>query len=123
MIKVFYDGKCGMCSKEINYYIKIAPKNTFEWLDIANNANYLEQIKISQHDALMFLRVQDKDQNLKTGVDAFILIWNNLKYWNFLSIVIKLPVIYQIAILIYTTFAKQRFKKLKHCQLASREVL
>ena len=23
---VFYDGKCGLCSKEINHYMKIAPK-------------------------------------------------------------------------------------------------
>ncbi|MDE4948910.1 DUF393 domain-containing protein, partial [Francisella tularensis subsp. holarctica] len=27
MIKVFYDGLCGLCTKEINQYKKIAPKN------------------------------------------------------------------------------------------------
>ena len=27
LTKVFYDGKCGLCSKEINYYKRIAPKN------------------------------------------------------------------------------------------------
>lgn len=34
MIKVFYDGKCGLCTKEINHYKKIAPKNIFSWIDI-----------------------------------------------------------------------------------------
>ena len=34
MIKVFFDGKCGLCSKEINYYIKIAPAGIFDWQDI-----------------------------------------------------------------------------------------
>ena len=53
LIKVFYDGKCGLCSKEINYYKKIAPKNTFEWYDIATNQNDLKHIKVSQYDALM----------------------------------------------------------------------
>ncbi len=26
MITIFYDDRCGMCSREINYYKKIAPK-------------------------------------------------------------------------------------------------
>ena len=80
LVKVFYDGKCGLCSKEINYYIKIAPSNTFEWLDIANNPSELKNIKISQHDALMFLHAQDENLKLKVGVDAFILMWSKLKY-------------------------------------------
>jgi len=42
----------GLCSKEINYYIKIAPPNIFEWLDIANNPGDLKKIKVSQYDAL-----------------------------------------------------------------------
>ena len=25
LVTVFYDGKCGLCSKEINHYKKIAP--------------------------------------------------------------------------------------------------
>ena len=29
LTKVFYDGKCGLCSKEINYYKKISPDNIF----------------------------------------------------------------------------------------------
>ena len=37
MIKVLYDGKCGLCNKEISYYKKIANNKKFKWLDIANN--------------------------------------------------------------------------------------
>ena len=33
MIKVFYDGKCGLCSKEIGHYMKISPPKTFIWLE------------------------------------------------------------------------------------------
>ena len=88
MIKIFYDGKCGLCSKEINYYIKIAPKNVFDWFDI-----------------------------------AFILIWSQLKYWNILAVIVKLPIINQFTKLIYNYFAKYRFNKLSHCQLASGKVI
>ena len=123
LVKVFYDGKCGLCSKEINYYIKIAPPNIFEWLDIANNPGDLKKIKVSQYDALMFLHAKDENLKLKIGVDAFILIWSKLKYWRFLSLIIKLPLIYQCTKIVYRTFAKYRFKKLTHCQLASQKVL
>ena len=122
-IKVFYDGKCGLCSKEINYYIKVAPKNTFEWFDIATKPDDLKLIKASQADALMLLHAQDKKLNLHIGVDAFALIWSELKYWNLLSLIIKLPFINQLAKFIYNVFAKYRFKNLKHCKMASGKVI
>ena len=120
-IKVFYDGKCGLCSKEINYYKRIAPKNTFEWYDIAKNQNDLKYIKVSQYDALMYLHVLDKQSNLKIGVDAFISIWGQLRFWNLLSILIKVPLIYSLAKFMYKVFARYRFKILAHCQIANRK--
>ena len=33
----FFDGKCGLCSKEISYYQGIAPVGIFVWKDIAND--------------------------------------------------------------------------------------
>ena len=38
MITVFYDGKCGLCSKEINHYRKVAPSGIFSWQDITESA-------------------------------------------------------------------------------------
>ena len=122
-IKVFYDGKCGLCSKEINYYKRIAPKNIFEWHDIASNPNILKDIRISQYDALMYLHAMDQKSNLKIGVDAFILIWDKLKYWKILSILVRTPIIYSIAKITYKLFANYRFKKLDHCQMASQRVI
>ena len=85
LTKVFYDGKCGLCSKEINYYKRIAPKNTFEWHDIASNPEKLKELHVSQYDALMYLHAIDQKSNLKIGLDAFILIWSHLKHWKILS--------------------------------------
>ena len=123
LTKVFYDGKCGLCSKEINYYKKIAPKNIFEWHDIASNPNILKDIRVSQYDALMYLHATDQKSNLKIGVDAFILIWDKLKYWKILSILVRIPIIYSIAKITYKLFANYRFKKLDHCQMASQRVI
>ena len=122
LTKVFYDGKCGLCSKEINYYKRIAPKKIFEWHDIASNPKKLREIQVSQYDALMYLHATDKESNLKIGVDAFILIWGNLKYWKILSVLVKIPIIYSVAKITYKLFANYRFKKLTHCQMASQKV-
>ena len=122
LIQVFYDGKCWLCSKEINYYKKISPQNIFKWNDIANNPDDLKVIKVSQYDALMYLHALDRNKNLKIGVDAFILIWDELKLWNLLSFFVKLPIIYQITKSFFNMFASYRFKKLTHCQIASQEV-
>ena len=51
MIEVFFDGKCGLCSKEIAYYQRIAPSGIFVWLDIATDASPLAAHQISQADA------------------------------------------------------------------------
>ena len=82
----------------------------------------MKEIKVSQYDALMFLHALDKNSNLKIGDDAFALIWSQLKYWNILSFIVKLPIINTLAKTLYNFFAKYRFKKLTHCQLASHEV-
>ena len=44
MTIVYFDGKCGLCSKEIRYYQKIAPKGVFEWQDIAHDAGPLKAL-------------------------------------------------------------------------------
>ena len=123
LTKVFYDGKCGLCSKEINYYKRIAPKNIFEWHEIASNPEKLKELHVSQYDALMYLHATDQKSNLKIGVDAFILIWNHLKYWKVLSILVRAPIIYSIVKIAYKLFANYRFKKLTHCQIASQKVI
>lgn len=118
MITVFYDGKCGLCSKEINHYRKIAPTGVFDWQDVTVSTDRLDEIKVGLVDALKYLHVQDHNGRLHIGVDAFILIWSQLKNWRLLAKIFSLPVIKNIANFAYKSFANWRFKKLAHCQVA-----
>lgn len=118
MIIVFYDGKCGLCLKEINYYKKIAPIGIFDWQDITQCADELKKEGISLAEGLKLLHVKDHNGKIHIGVEAFILIWKQLARWRILATFISLPVIKQIAKLIYRAFANWRFKRLTHCQLA-----
>ena len=121
MITVFYDGKCGLCSKEINYYRKIAPDGVFDWQDATESIDKLNEQGISLAEALKLLHARDSNGKMHVGVDAFILIWRQLKRWNLLAALVSLPLIKQTAKFFYTVFAHWRFKRLAHCQLAAKK--
>ena len=121
IITVFFDGKCGLCSKEINYYRKIAPDGIFIWHDITKSADDLKANGISLSEGLKLLHTKDIDGKFYVGVDAFILIWKQLKRWRLLAIFVSLPIIKQIINFAYKIFANWRFKRLKHCKLAEKQ--
>ena len=121
MIEVFFDGKCGLCSKEIAYYQSIAPSGIFAWMDIATDASPLAAHQISQADALRHLHVRDSGGNWHIGAAAFLVIWQQLRYWRFLAVLVGLPIIHQIAAMVYNRFANYRFAKLAHCQIAQKK--
>ena len=118
MISVFFDGKCNLCSKEINYYQRIAPKNTFNWVDITKNPDELDRFEIKLSDGLRLMHVADSNGNISTGVDAFIIMWKQIKYWKFLGLFVSLPIVKQIANLLYQYFADWRFNRYEHCLIA-----
>ena len=119
MITVYYDGKCGLCSKEINHYKKIADNSKFNWVDITVDDAEFKKCGFKLTEGLKFLHAKDGKGNFYKGVDAFILIWKNIKYWKILGHFAALPIIKNIADFLYSAFAKRRFNKLEHCQIAA----
>lgn len=120
MITVFYDGKCGLCSKEIAYYRRIAPAGIFNWQDITQSSQQLNQQGITLVAALRVLHVIDSEGKVHRGVDAFVVIWQQLPKWRKLGRFIVLPIIKPIASFGYRLVANWRFNRLKHCQLAAK---
>ncbi len=120
MIKVFYDGKCGLCSKEIAHYRKIAPQDTFDWVDVTKFTKGLNKHGVAQSEALKFLHALDSNDQLHIGVDAFILIWQQLKRWRILAKLISLPMIRIMADFIYKQFSQWRFQRLAHCKIEAK---
>ena len=118
MIKVFYDGKCNLCSSEINYYRRISPTGIFDWLDINLMHSDFVNTGIKVSDALKILHVIDNNNTLHLGVDAFIIIWKNLSYWKIIAKVVSIPIIRQIVNITYRAFANWRFNRSTHCILA-----
>lgn len=110
MISVFYDGQCGLCSREINYYRRIAPPGVFDWVDLTRTPARFESLGLRVDTGLRILHVQDAQQRLHAGVDAFIVIWRALPYWRWLAPIVALPPLRWIAAKAYRLFADWRFK-------------
>ena len=98
MISVFYDGKCGMCRREIAHYQKIAEAGKFQWVDIARDKDALISFNIAQAEALLYLHALDQSNRVHVGIDAFVLIWNNLPRWWILGLIFRNSVLKKFAI-------------------------
>lgn len=119
MISVYYDGQCGVCSKEIRHYQNIAPSGVFDWVDTTENEERLDTLGVSLPDALQALHATDAEGRLYVGVDAFVLIWTQLPRWRTLAFLVSLPLIHPMATFLYRHFADWRFRRLSHCQIAA----
>lgn len=119
MIRVFYDGKCGLCRREIEYYKRVAPSDVFEWVDITADSSVIQQIGISYADGLKLLHAEDSQGELHVGIDAFLLIWQQIRHWRMLAKIVSFPIILHVANIAYRAFAAWRFNRLAHyCQIA-----
>ena len=122
-VSVFYDGKCGLCHKEISHYKKIAPRDTFQWQDITECDKQLAERGVSLADGLRLLHTVDQQGKMHVGVDSFILIWKHLHFfpWGLLANVVSVYPVKKVAEILYKFFAQKRFDKLDHCQMAARK--
>lgn len=113
MITVFYDGKCGLCRREIEYYKRIAREGRFHWIDITTMPEPFTQRGYRVGDGLLALHVEDDTGYIHKGVKAFTVIWHALPpFWSLLARLVELPILLPLAEKLYATFAIWRFKKL-----------
>jgi len=117
MINVFYDDRCPLCRREIEYYKKLSAFTEINWSGISENILTLEKYGISYIESLKVLHAINEDNQMVYGVDTFILIWQQLPKWKWIAKFVELPLIYQLSKGIYRIFAKWRFKNLDHCTI------
>lgn len=118
-ILVFYDGKCGLCRREIAHYQRIAPTGVFTWVDITVTPEPFTGRGFALQDGLRALHVEDASGHMHTGVGAFAVIWQHLpRLWPWLAYLVGLPIVRRLADRVYARFAAWRFRKLGYDQCA-----
>jgi predicted DCC family thiol-disulfide oxidoreductase YuxK len=111
-VTVFYDGRCGLCSREISFYQRVEGGDTIDWQDVTQAKNDLSQYGITRVEGLKQLHaITDKGQ-MHIGVDAFILIWQQLPSWHWLATFMSWPWVNPMANFVYKVFARWRFNRL-----------
>ena len=116
-IIAYYDGKCGLCRREIQYYQKRVQPEHIIWHDVTVSNDTPPDV--SQYDLLLHMHVQ-KDECLYRGIDAFILLWQHVPGWNWMARLFAFPPIKFIATLAYELFARIRFMAYPHCRIVSK---
>lgn len=111
-ITVFYDGACGLCRREIEHYIRIAPPGVFSWCDISKTPEPFTQLGYRVPDGLRQLHVRDAAGKMHIGIPAFEVIWRALPRWWVLASLMRLPLVRPLASAAYRQFAAWRFHKL-----------
>jgi predicted DCC family thiol-disulfide oxidoreductase YuxK len=70
---------------------------------------------------LKILHACDPQGKIYVGVDAFILIWQNIPQWRILASLVSVGFVHYFAKVFYQLFASWRFNKLSHCYIALKD--
>lgn len=82
---VFYDGGCPVCRREIDYYRRLDRHASINWCNIDAAPEAVEGSGVTWEQAMARLHVMDRDGRLRSGAEAFTVIWDELPGWRWLS--------------------------------------
>ncbi|MDE8348524.1 MAG: DUF393 domain-containing protein [Acidocella sp.] len=106
--KVFFDGGCPVCTREINYYRNRAGANNFEWVDVTIADENKLGVGLTRADALAKLHVQRADGTYAIGAAAFAEIWQGLPKFRWLGKLLTISPIGFFADIGYALFLRIR---------------
>ena len=109
--KVYFNDSCSICRFEINHYKK--QENNIEWIDISTKKNSQKDTNKNPKELLRRLHAV-KNNEVYSGVDAFVEMWSEIPRYSFLAKIIRKPVIYQVSWFLYEVFALILFYKNKN---------
>ena len=108
MIKVLFNDSCPICSKEINHYKSL--ENDINWIDI-NDLEISTKLSGKGHKDLLRRLHVVKDNEVYSGVKAFVIMWRNIPKYKWIGNLVALPGVYQICVIFYEVIALLLFYK------------
>lgn len=113
--KTLYNAECPVCNFEISHYARYADQQALPLgFDDLNSVD-LTQWGLTKDQAMRRLYVLHKGQ-MSSGIPAFLVLWRQMPRYRWVAKIVGLPVIKQIASVIYDyalapaiyTWAKRR---------------
>lgn len=107
---VFYDGGCPLCRREIAHYQRIDSAESLHWVDATNESETLARHGLSLHQAMAELHVLDAAGRWQRGVDAFLVIWQQLPPYRWLAKIVTGLRLRRPLGFVYRHFAAWRYR-------------
>lgn len=106
--KVYYDGLCPLCSREIDHYRKQEGVEKLSFIDITAADFDAQKEGLDPRAVHKVMHVRGTDGRVKTGVDAFIEIWKILPRYRWASKLAQQSLVRPALDLGYQVFATVR---------------
>lgn len=90
-LKVFYDGACPLCRREINMYKDLKGAEGINWVNVQSCDAAEIPRDVTRDELLGRFHIQSADQSVKSGAAAFVEIWEKLPAFRFLARLAKIP--------------------------------
>ncbi len=107
-LKVYYDGLCILCSREIVHYQKQVGAERIEFIDICSAEFDAKSEGLDPFQVHKIMHVRKPDGSLATRVQAFIEIWERLPRYRKLASLAKIKIVNQGLEVGYSLFASIR---------------
>lgn len=106
--KVFYDGQCPVCSREIDVYRRRAMAERLDYVDITAPDFRAEDYGLDPDEVQRALHVKLANGEVRRGVEGFRVIWRATPGMGWAASVAGWPGVKQIMALGYRLFARNR---------------
>ncbi len=106
-LRVFFDGACPLCKREISLYKDADHAKKIDWIDVSR-ANNAEHLPLPVQALLARFHVQTPDGELIGGARGFIEMWRHLPRWRWWARICSSPGIPTVLELGYRGFLRVR---------------
>lgn len=76
--RVFYDGGCPLCRREIGWYQGRRGAERIEWINVAGDARVAVPEGLTREDLMQRFTVQRRDGVTARGAAGFVAVWRAL---------------------------------------------
>jgi predicted DCC family thiol-disulfide oxidoreductase YuxK len=109
--RLFYDGECPLCRREVAHYRRLDRVGRVEWIDITREPEVLAEQGIDSMTAMQRLHAIDEHGRVVSGVAAFVTVWRHLPGFRHLAWLVGRLALTPLLERIYSRFAAWRFRR------------
>jgi predicted DCC family thiol-disulfide oxidoreductase YuxK len=109
--KMYFDGSCPLCRREVAHYRFLDRRDRVDWVDISREADLLSTHGIDPDAAMRRLHAIDEQGRVVSGVSAFVAVWRQLPVYRYLAWLVEQLDLVPLLDRLYVRFAAWRLRR------------